>query len=238
MSDESKPIAFQQAGNPANASQSVEPGTPSVPDALTPESVRKIAEEVAESKFRQAQGLIDKADSRITKKVQAELKSLEQTVAMQKAIGLEIPPEKVNQLQQQIIARAYTEPDASQPPAPSGMTPTQVNPQEPGLDPVTAAAYKLMQAKGMVIEDSDPEVAMIDQSDPYQFMISLDRAIDSKKARVAKATQPGTPTNAGSQGNPQGLEAQYKAELKVAAGKPAAVAQVKMKYRRLGLDIW
>jgi len=241
MSDQPKPIAFQQGGKPANASPTPEPGTPSVlrsytnGESLTLDQVRQVAEEVAENKFRQAQGLIDKADSRITNKVRAELKTLEQTIAMQKQIGIDISPEKVNQMQQQIIAKAYSEPEATPPAQASGNAPTQAPYPEQGYDPVTAAALRIMQAKGVIIEDGDPEVKLIDQSDPDLFLASIGIAAEAKRARLR---QPITPTNAGATGSPQGLEQQYKAELKAVAGNANGVAQLKNKFRKLGLDVW
>jgi len=239
MSDQPKPIEFQQGGKPANASPTPEPGTPGVPVPLTLDQVRRVAEEVAENKFRQTQRLIDKADTRITKKVREELKTLEQTIAMQKQIGIEVPPDKVNQMQQQIIARAYSEPEATQPPAPSGNPPTQAQYPETGTDPVTAAALRIMQHRGVTIEDNDPEVSLIDQSDPDLFLASIGHAVEVKRARLGAQPKPVTPTNAGSAGSPQGLEQQYKAELKKVQGNPTGVAELKNKYRKLGLtDLW
>lgn len=237
MSDQ-KPIVFQPEGQTGNAS-AVEQGTPTEQSQLTLDQVRRLAEQIAEEKsqaaFQRAQGLIDKADSRITKKVQAELKTLEQTIAMQKQLGLEVPLDKVNAMRQEIIARAYTEPEATPPTAASGGAPAQVQNQESGTDPITAAAYRIMQKAGITIEDGDPEVQMIDQSDPDLFLASVGAAVQAKKARVGK---PVTPTNAGSIGSPQSLEQQYRAELMKAAGKPNAVAALKIKYRQMGLDVW
>lgn len=242
MSDQTpKPIAFQQGGNPVPASPTTEPGAQTAqPSSLTQDQVRAIAEEVAETKFRQTQGLIDKADNRITKKVQDELKTLEKTLKLQKSLGIDIPPNQVAAMQQQIMAQAYTETD--QPPLPTqpyGTQPTQpVYPESGNVNDVSNQALRMMQRAGVIIEDSDPEVAGIDMSDPDLFLASVGHAINVKKTRLAAAPQPVTPTNAGSAGAPQGLEAQYKAELKRVAGQPVAVADLKNKYRRLGLDVW
>jgi hypothetical protein len=239
MSDQNpKPIAFQQGGNPVPASPTPEPGMQTVqPSSLTQDQVRAIAEEVAEAKFRQTQGLIDKADSRITKKVQGELQQLEKTLKVQAELGIVIPPEKVIAMQQQVMARAYSENE--QPPAPTqpyGTQPTQpMYPEGGNVPDVSAQALRMMQRAGVIIEDSDPEVVGIDMSDPDLFLASVGHAINVKKTRLAA---PVTPTNAGGSGSPQGLQAQYQAELKAVAGKPVAVGQLKMKYRRLGLDVW
>ena len=92
-----------------------------------------------------------------------------------------------------------------------------------------------MQATGVMIEDGDPEVNLINQSNPDLFLASIGHAVEVKRARMK---QPITPTNAGATGSPQGLEQQYKAELKKASGNANAVAQLKNKFRHLGLDVW
>jgi hypothetical protein len=211
------------------------------PSSLTQDQVRAIAEEVAETKFRQTQGLIDKADNRITKKVQDELKTLEKTLKLQKSLGIDIPPNQVAAMQQQIMAQAYTETEQpTLPTQPYGTQPTQpVYPESGNVNDVSTQALRMMQRAGVIIEDSDPEVSGIDMSDPDLFLASVGHAINVKKTRLAaSAPNPVTPTNAGSAGQPQGLEAQYQAELRKIAGNPVAVGQLKMKYRKLGLDKW
>ena len=241
-SDQPKPIAFQQAGQPVTASPTPEPGAQPQPGAVTTDQVRAIAEEVAEAKFRNAQGLIDKADSRITKKVQADLKDLEKTIAMQKKLGIEVPPATVSAMQQELITRAYQEPE-TQPaqPQPFGTQPAQAAyPEARGDDP-NALALQMMQASGVMIEDGDPEVAQIDMTNPYLFLSSVGQAIQAKKSRQAaspRPAQPVTPTNAGGAGSPQGLEQEYKAALKKVAGNAVAVGRLKMDFRKRGLDVW
>jgi|GEM_PF-3973052 hypothetical protein len=193
-----------QVTPPAQAGQ--EPSSAPQPKFITLEEAQKLANQAAldaeERAFRRAQGLVSKADNRITAKVQQDLAALQQMITLQKSAGIEVTPQQEAQLRNQIIANAYSQgeqpPPNTEPPA----TPKPAE-QSEASDPITAEAWRLMQAAGIVINENDPEVGQLDQSSGYAFLRSIETAIESKRQRIASTPMqvPGrTPTGAGATG--------------------------------------
>lgn len=218
MGETQKPIAFQGPGQvPAPASPPAEQpqGNASQPEYITRQEAQRMAEDAAEAAFRKAQGLLDKRSDGLLKKVQTDIRNIEQAIDLQKKAGIVITPEQEDKLKQQAYMRALSESEsAPQPgegatssasPAPAGAPAAQPAAQVEPLDPVSAEALNMMQVAGVSIEESDPEYQTIDQNSPYRFLKSVEAAIVAKKARLASNPQPSgaptrTPTNLGSTG--------------------------------------
>lgn len=154
------------------------------PQYLTLEEARRMAEEAEEKAFRRAQGLIEKTNAGVVKKVQNNLKNLEQSIALQKKIGVEVTPEQEDKLRTQIFQQAFTEVEES--PAPAQSVPAQVapQPQPDNIDPITAEAVKMMQEADVWINDDDPESDGIDQSSIFAYLESVKKAIEAKRQRI------------------------------------------------------
>ncbi len=215
QSDPNKAVAFEpgrvpdpepgqsQVTPPAQAGQ--EPSSAPQPKFITLEEAQKLANQAAleaeERAFRRAQGLVSKADNRITEKVQAKLNALTETINMQKSAGIEITPMQEAALRNKVIADAYSQ----EPPPTNAEPPAEPNPgdQNVAADPITAEAWRLMQAAGIIINDDDPEAEKLDQSSGYAFLRSIEAAIETKRQRIASTSMqaPGrTPTGAGATG--------------------------------------
>lgn len=196
-----------QVNPPAQAGQ--EPSSAPQPKFITLEEAQKLANQAAldaeERAFRRAQGLVSKADNRITQKVQQDLAALQSMITLQKSAGIEVTPQQEAQLRNQIIANAYSQ---GEQPTPNTEQPAKPEPEaQPGVsDPITAEAWRLMEAAGIIINDDDPEAEKLDQSGGYAFLRSIEAAIETKRQRIASTPMqtPGrTPTGAGATGQHQ-----------------------------------
>lgn len=211
MGDEQKVITFNgpEAGQPLDKTPSEQPEDKKAvePKYITQEEAQRLADTAAENAFRKAQGLVDKADSRITDRVQQGLASLKKTLEMQRATGMEISPEQEEKLRNQIVTNALTETGAE---SPENIEPGQAQKlgEVSGEDPVTDTAWRMMQKAGITIEENDPEAEELKSiQDPDLFLYGIARAIELKRQRT---TSEGTrmPTNYGGTGshNPNPIE--------------------------------
>lgn len=180
------------------------------PDVLTRSEVERMVKEAEDKAFQRAQSLFDKGQGKVSK----ELKELQVTLDNLKAHGVEVPPEKVRAMQDEAIRKAFVQ-DEPAPPA-NGKTPTPAQPGQAAAnsDPVTAEAWAMMQKAGVVIEDSDPEAATLDQSSPYAFLKSIDAAIIAKQQRLLAQGKPAEVRLPGqSGGSPGASVASLQAQL-------------------------
>lgn len=198
------PPGQPQVNPPAQAGQ--EPSSAPQPKFITLEEAQKLANQAAldaeERAFRRAQGLVSKADNRITEKVKQDLAALQSMITLQKSAGIEVTPMQEAQLRNQIIANAYSQGELPPTNTEQATKPKPVE-QEVAADPITAEAWRLMQAAGIIINDGDPEAEKLDQSSGYAFLRSIEAAIESKRQRIASTPMqaPGrTPTGAGATG--------------------------------------
>ena len=152
---------------------------------LTRDEATKMEERVT----RLAQSLVDKADHRITERVQGGLKTLEDSLKVQRSAGIEITPEQEARARQKVVEQAMIEP-------PSQTSAAQATPNEQPaqqLDPVVARALGMMNKIGAVIEQNDPEFAQVkkalDTGDPDEFLLASAEAAKAKKARLASQTE-------------------------------------------------
>lgn len=119
--------------------------------------------------------------------IRTDLKQLEKHFEMQKAAGVEVTPEQQAAMRNAVLLDGIQkEPDESEPP--ETQAPEKAPAQEPGKapDPITQAAWDLMEEKGIELLDEDPEVEMVDNSSPYKFLLSLAKALETKATRLQK----------------------------------------------------
>lgn len=140
---------------------------------------------------RHSQSLVDKADNRITKRVTAELKSLEVYAADLKAAGHELPPEILERVKQDVIVRSLTDetPEGEEPSLkPAGQAGLRGAPGEGDSAQATGmVAVAMMEEADCFIEKGDAEFPLIDlkTASPRLFLASVGKAIDTKQQRLA-----------------------------------------------------
>lgn len=91
-------------------------------------------------------------------------------------------------------------PPDSQPASASQALPSSEQGNDGGSpDPITAAAWQIMDAQGIEIDEADPEVTLIDWTDQKTAMSTTIKAIEAKQRRLANA---GLPLGGGTPGKP------------------------------------
>jgi hypothetical protein len=152
------------------------------------------------------QGVQSKTDT-IAAEVKQQVNAIDAFVKKMTAAGVTITAEQTKAMKQDAMMEALTA-ESQQPPQ---------QPQARGngsgdgeqLDPVSLAAVSMMEATGVQIEDSDPEVAEIEKAidgTPKEYLAAVQRAILAKQARLAQTPQqtlarvpgslpPGAPSN-------------------------------------------
>jgi hypothetical protein len=179
---------------------------------VTVEEAKRLAEAAAEQAFRRAQGLVDKASQANQLKVREALSKVDDVLKMQRDSGIQITPEQEAALRSRVMEKAYTT-DGDKPLSQAGETLPDQD-AVPPPDPITAEAWRRMQANGVIIEETDPEIKLLEGStSPQDWLAKIDQAIIAKKVRTQPATQPSgvdislTPTSAGGSGryNPNDL---------------------------------
>lgn len=208
MSDQTTAAVFNQdassAGQQVEAIQGDASGTQeqraAQPQYITLDEAKSMFQEAENKAFQRAQSLMDKADSRISRKVQERLSSIQQMLDTLKAQGIDVPPDKAQALKNDAIEKAYTD-TAPDDPQVSEQAPAQEPEQEGGaVDPVTAIAWKMMKEAGVWIDESNP---MLDRGSEMAFLNSVDAAIKAKQGTGASTPDanlpqaPRTPTGAG-----------------------------------------
>lgn len=192
------PSAGQQVvPDQGDASPVTEPKT-AQPEYITLQDAQRLFKDAEEKAFRRAQGLVDKADNRTTKKVQENLQAVQGMLDALKGQGIEVPAEKALALKNQAIEKAYAVDPESTPVSPQ--EPAQAPVQEDGqVDPVTAIAWKMMQDSGVVVDETNP---LLDRSSEMAFLNSVQAAITASGTtqppqNVDPPQTPRTPTSAG-----------------------------------------
>lgn len=135
--------------------------------------------------------------------IRTDLKQLEKHFEMQKAAGVEVTPEQQATMRNAVLLDGIQqEPEESEPT--EGQTPGQAPAQAPeqAPDPITQAAWSMMEERKVEILDEDPEAKILDTSSPYRFLLSLDKAITAKETRLQEEPPPEDPNQ--TTGSPQG----------------------------------
>jgi hypothetical protein len=220
VSDQPKAVSFQAAGQPPEkvAPVQVQPeqgNETQTSKFVTVEEAQRLAKEAADQALRRAQQFFDVNQNQFGKRIQERVSQLEKAWDAMAKAGLQVPDEAGKErVRQRAIQEELTAPNSSQPPSsPSAQVEVKGQAENPEpQDPVTAEAWRMMQAAGVSIEATDPEAATLDQSSPYAFLKSVDAAINAKRERLGTQPVSGlstssarTPTNlgaAGKQANP------------------------------------
>jgi hypothetical protein len=175
------PQSTPQAGAQASASPDPLVTTPEQavdPKPLTIADVERIADERA---ARIAQSMVDKAENRISKKAQEQIRALDLNKA---TLGL--TDEQVNTAKQQIVYNDLTtlSAGAASPAAPT--PPTDAS--DP--DPVIQETLDIFAAEGVTIDTADPEYKVLDvilrdpKANIHIYRKELYKQIEAKRARV------------------------------------------------------
>jgi len=142
---------------------------------------------------RHSQSLVDKADNRITKRVTAELKSLDVYAADLKAAGHELPPEILERVKQDVIVRSLTDetPEGEAPSAElAGQAALAGDLKGDSAQATGMVAVAMMEEADCFIEKGDAEFPLINlkTASPRLFLASVGKAIDTKQQRLAGAS--------------------------------------------------
>lgn len=154
------------------------------PMSLTQEQLATLLEQTkaaaVEEAFRRAQGYYEKGQV----KVQERMRQMEATL---KAAGVTVDDQTRDRMKQAIAAEVSKEPETPPAGTPTGSQQAG-QPEKPpeNLDPISTEAYAMQRQAGVFIEDNDPELSMIEQTSPYAFLRSIERAIEAKKARISR----------------------------------------------------
>lgn len=138
----------QQEGIDNSTDTSQEEGQPQETQKeakLTPEQIRAIAREEA---TRIAQSQVAKGENRIQAYIQQQVNALKAT---QRYSGMS--DQQIEAAAQKIAVEAYTNPQITG----AGQPQQQPNLQETEMHPTVEAAIALMEARGTVVEEGDPE---------------------------------------------------------------------------------
>ena len=248
MSEEPKTVGFTGDGDHQDASlqtsqdvENTEQGQATEPEYLTRAEAQRLRQEITDEVLRQTQSLTDKAASRIDKKLQDELKKIGDVIKLQRQAGIEITPEQERAMRQTAYDTVFSQLSDSEPDHPKGQnTPSApVGEDEKAMRAVAAAMNDLTddiyKEVGVVVEQNDPEVELIDQSSPAAFLKSLRKAAEKKAQRIATPAEARITSLA--KGTKTSLETQYAEERAKIQGDVEALIQLKKKYRAKGLQI-
>jgi len=203
--------------------------------------------DIKEETRRNAQSYSMQAESRINKRIQEEMKSLDLTIKRQKDIGLEIPADKVAAMKQNIISEAYsqdeqTQPEDSKPGSQAADTIGSVN--DPEMQNTVERAKGMAQMAGFTIEPNDPELKEIKElpqsATPDQFLKVFQNALNTKAARLQRQGIAGSPNaiRGSTSSSTDALQKEYnEKKSKLPRGDPKAQMDLKIEYRKKGLKI-
>lgn len=199
---------------PARAAAPAVTGQPAAPGEAQPQYVTlEQVQQMLEDNFRRAQSLYSKGQAGFEKKIQADLKNLEKALDLQRKAGITVSPEQENQLKQQVINQAFTEPEQPIQPELPGQQPAQAAEWEEPDNEVTAIAWEMMDKAGVDVLTDDPEykqhLAKYDdpnyEGDEIDYLQDVKAAIKAKQIRLSAQPQPAAParlpTNQGGAGS-------------------------------------
>ena len=232
----------QPVAQPGTASPTGEPASDLNDKPITAAEFERRMADLKKSLESHTQGLVDKNLRRVDKGVGDVLKKVDELVVLARSSGVEIDDDKVQTMKDRATLQALQTPPASSDPTDKPLV-QGADQQEP-TDPVAGAALAIMRKRGVFVEESDPEISVVDRqtTDPKEFLDSVVRAIDAKVARMSKplgepAAMPGM-IGQGAPSSSNDLQTQYEKELeKIAQGDIDGVFQLKIKYRQKGLQI-
>jgi hypothetical protein len=176
MSDQ---VLQQAGGQPANLSSGEGSGqTPgntqqgssqAEPQYLTKDEAMRLIEDVT----KKAQSLVDKSSARIDQRI-AEVRA---------QLGTLTPDQETN-----LRAKLAAEEPTQSPAQDANAQPGQAAPTSEATTPAQDAAFAVMEKKGVIIGDDDPELKLIDVSNPT--VEQVEKAIAAKVKRLSNPADP------------------------------------------------
>lgn len=210
---ESTPVNFIPDGAPEGSKPQESPSLQEIEARLTQSFEARVAQ-VKDEIRRETQSLVDKASFRTQEKINNQFRSLEQTVATQKSMGIEITDAQVAAMKQKIVTDAMAEEitptnPPEKPEKGEVKEPPEIEPE--AVNETTRKGREKMQATGIVILQGDPEAQLLVTNQGEQaWLTSLDTAIETKRQRILGNQTANTrlPTSAGGSGsyNPNPIE--------------------------------
>lgn len=248
MSEEQKSVLFNGDGDHQDASlpasqdaESVEQEQGTESEYLTRAEAQRLLDTVKEDVLRQTQSLTDKTASRIDKKLHDELKKIGDVIKLQRQSGIDITPEQERAMRQTAYDTVFSQLSESEPDHPAEQKTPSVpaGEDEKAIRAVAAAMNDLTddiyKEVGVVVDKNDPEVELIDQSSPAEFLKSLRKAAEKKAQRIATPAEARITSLA--KGSQTSLETKFAEEKSKIHGDVEALIQLKKKYRAKGLQI-
>lgn len=250
MSDENGEGLFNPQGNAdQNGNGSVAPETPSQqPEGNGEENQPKfVTEDILNQKLeelsRKVQSSRDSALSTFDKRIKQRVEQVEKDIEAWRKAGVNITPEQEQQRRLEAMQQAML--DNSDADSPSGQREpaSSQQPQEDIVREVNAWAAQKVQQAGITLEQSDPEIVLLDQSSPEAFKQSFTQALYQKRVRTGETQGPPAqariPSMAqGSTKPPTKAEQKFLEEYKAAKGKGTGYArEIRDKYRQAGVDV-
>lgn len=148
---------------------------------ITQQEAQRLIEQAVEQATRRAQSLTDKAESRISRTIQERLQSLDEMFDGLRRSGERIPEDVVEHAKRDITTRTILEEAEAERIAASEQDTTAY---------VNRRAQAIFNEVGVVVDQSDPEAEMVDQSSPEKFLITLAQAAEAKAQRMGAQPQP------------------------------------------------
>lgn len=142
---------------------------------------------------KQIQSQIDKADVRISDRLRQEFVNIDNYAKLAKDAGQEVSPETIKRMKQDAMMREFEGEQVQGQGSGGGSAQGQQqgqSQQQIQQSPVVMTALALMQEEGVFIEDTDPEVKLIDlkTTSPKALLASVQGAIEAKKQRLSGAS--------------------------------------------------
>jgi len=164
-------------------------------DEDRPVTLRELraAQNDLDTRYRRTQGAVDRSEQRIFDRLRQDLAGVDGLGEELRGIGVELTPQQQEALRQRRLMRTFQEPPES--PQPRGRAPNrEPSPAEAETEfnPVAAtadAAWAIMtQEYGVVVEEKDPEFAMIDvtTTKPSRLLATVREAAEAKARRLGR----------------------------------------------------
>lgn len=208
MSDESQ-VSFspaqEEAGQPSQpVVQEPQSGQESKPEAITKADLEALRQELSGEVTRLIQSRTDKTESRLRTAIDTKLKRLDELTQ-----GLGIDPQVIaaarTRIEQEALLDEVMSSDGKQVAQPAQPLNKEI------VEATNARARALQEKAGVFVEQADPEWSKLklNTPNPYEFLDSLESAIQEKALRIGKQREsaPGrlSSTTAGATaGNPIG----------------------------------
>ena len=184
--------ATDQDPTPSGEQQGApEAGKETTAEGLTKDQVLQLIDQKvgqqSEEDRKFTQSLVDRADTRMTKKVREKLAPIDELLK-----GMNLPAEQESKLKNELID-AIAEPESTQPSGQAEKGQKQTDQGGKGVDAITALGMELQKKAGVQIEENDPELAMVKlKGTPLEYIESIEQAISSKQKRLGTSGGAGT----------------------------------------------